>query len=468
MKRGVKIGVPVGGIALFVGLGLGLGMMPACVEQSPDLPSEDDVKVARENVLSAPPANIKFPVNADLEGKVTYLGMDVDTATVTPGKPFTLTHYWKVNETVGDDWKVFVHLEAPGTKASHLNADHVPIAGKYPVSVWKKGEIIRDTHRVSVPAGWKAPTVEIYTGLWKGPLRLKVTSGPHDPENRVLCAKLSTDVTPPAPKKVVARKVKSDAIKLDGKLDEPAWQTAMSTGVFVKTLDGTGADQKTEAKVLWDDKNLYVAFQMEDKDVWATLAKPDDKLWTEEAVEVFIDADGDEKSYVELQTNPKGAIFDSYLPTVRGNQNDWSSNMKVAVNVDGTVDNRDDQDKGWTVEMAIPLEAAKGKEATMKNVPPTVGNVWRVNFFRMDMPKGKPQAGTAWSPPLTGDFHTLSRFGQLLFGDEAGNTAPVAAAIMPVVEEKAADDKKAEDKKKADDKKKKRDKEKEKAKDESK
>src|SRR5438105_6659001 len=92
-----------------------IGGFAGCVEQSPDVPSEDVIKAAKENLLSAPPATMKFPVNAELEGKVTYLGMDVDTDTVTPGKAFTLTHYWKVNETLPDEWRVFIHLEAPGT-----------------------------------------------------------------------------------------------------------------------------------------------------------------------------------------------------------------------------------------------------------------------------------------------------------------------------------------------------------------
>ena len=64
---------------------------------------------------------------------------DVDTDTVTPGKAFTLTHYWKVNKPVADDWKLFVHLEAPDSKKSHLNADHVPIGGKYPVQPVEEG-----------------------------------------------------------------------------------------------------------------------------------------------------------------------------------------------------------------------------------------------------------------------------------------------------------------------------------------
>jgi hypothetical protein len=401
---------------------VGLALIAGCVEQQNDMPSEEEIKAAHEHVLSAPPATIQHPNDAILEDKLQYLGCDVDTDVVTPGKAFTLTHYWKVLNPVGDDWKIFVHLETPDSKKNHLNADHVPIGGKYPVSLWKKGEIIRDIHRVSVPATWPGNEVDIYVGAWKGPLRLKVQSGPHDSENRVLAVKMSTQA-PAATlerKKVFVQKVKNGSIKIDGKLDEKAWAEAPTTSEFVRTLDGAPAEQKTVAKLLWDDKNLYVAFVNEDKDVWSTLDKHDDKLWTQEADEMFIDADGDGKTYVELQVNPKNATYDSYLPTYRQNNNDWESGMKTAVKVDGTLNKHEDTDKQWVAELAIPLTAAMGKEKTMKNVPPKVGTVWRANFFRMDQPNNRPQSGTGWAPPMVSDFHALDKFGELIFADDKG------------------------------------------------
>ena len=123
---------------------------------------------------------------------------------------------------------------------------------------------------------------------------------------------------------------------------------------------------------------------------------------------MFIDADGDGKTYVELQVNAKGATFDSYLPTYRQNQNDWDANMKAGVNIEGTLNKRDDEDKRWTVELAIPLGRRWAKRE-VKNVPPKVGTEWRVNFFRMDQPNGRPQSGTGWSAPMVGDFHALEQ-----------------------------------------------------------
>jgi hypothetical protein len=101
--------------------------------------------------------------------------------------------------------------------------------------------------------------------------------------------------------------------------------------------------------------------------------------------------------------------------------------MKAGVNIEGTLNKRDDEDKRWTVELAIPLDAARGKEKEMKNVPPKVGTEWRVNFFRMDQPNGRPQSGTGWSAPMVGDFHALDKFGVLVFGDEKAH-APNATA----------------------------------------
>jgi hypothetical protein len=121
--------------------------------------------------------------------------------------------------------------------------------------------------------------------------------------------------------------------------------------------------------------------------------------------------------------------------------------MKVGVVVNGTLDNRNYKDKGWVVEMAIPLDVARGKEKAMKNVPPVVGTEWRVNFFRMDLPQGHPQVGTAWSPPMVGDFHALDRFGTLVFGDEKGQS-PQKADKAEAKKADAAKDEASKDAKK--------------------
>ena len=406
-------------------------MVWGCVEQEPFRPTADDKRKIRENLLAKAPA-IKHKVNADLEGKVVYLGLDVDQDVITPGKQFKLTHYWQVKKAVSG-WRLFVHLNSDGKK-DYINADHKPINDRYPVTLWKPGQIVRDIHTVTLPGNWKSDKVGVYVGLWKPKnLRMKI-KGPQDDESRIIAAILPVKGGKPAapvkPRRLVALRAQKP-ITIDGKLDEPEWAKAVSTGAFVETMKGGRSPVKTEAKAVWDDKHLYLAFMITDEHIWSTLKKRDDKLWTQEAVEIFIDANADGKDYVELQTNPNGAIFDTYLPSYRKRTDAWNSKMKVGIKVDGTVNNKDDKDKGWVAEIAIPWADTKGQGTYKLELPPRVGAMFRVNLFRLDNPPGKPQIFSGWSPPMEGDLHVLKRFGELYFGDEQGKLPRPSKAAEP-------------------------------------
>lgn len=409
-----------------------LGVAPGCVEQAEEKPTAEDLDFVKENLLSAAPQPT-HSVNADLDGKVIYVGLDVSPSPIEPGKDFKLTHYWKVVSPPGEGWRTFTHMNGPN-KQGYINADHGPVRGKYPVSQWKAGDIIRDEHSVRLPPTWQHDRVEVYVGIWRRNERLPVKTGQKDAEGRLLAAIITVKgAAPPAPaRRLVVRKV-AKPIKLDGKLDEPAWKNAAATGPFVNTLTGAAAEQVTVAKLLWDDKFLYVGFDNADTDVWTSLSKRDDKLWTQEAVEMMIDADGNGKSYVEFQVSPNGTIFDTYLPEYRKYEDafdakrkpyDWSSGLKATVLVDGTLNKREDQDKGWVAEIAIPLGDASGLAKDGLRIPPSFGDVWRMNMFRMDTPDGKPQQASGWSPPMVGDFHALDKFGEIVFTDERGQIPP--------------------------------------------
>jgi hypothetical protein len=425
---------------------LALGLAVGCVEQADEKPSAEDQEFVKKNILSSAPTPM-FAVNADLDGKVTYLGADVSPNPAEAGKDVKVTHYWKVNAAPGEGWRTFTHVQGPN-RSGYMNVDHGPVRGKYPVSQWKAGDIIKDEHVFRVPATWAHDRVELYTGLWRRNERMPIKAGPKDDQGRVLAFNVAVKGAAPAAvalKKYIVRKTPK-AVKLDGKLDEAAWKAAPYAGAFVNPGTGAPADIKTDAKLLWDDQNLYVAFENTDTDVWSELTKRDDKLWTQEAVEVMIDADGDGKTYVEFEVAPNGTLFDAYLPDLRKfedsldpkrKQYDWTSKAKAGVKVDGTL-KRGDTDKGWTVELAIPLGDVNGLLTSGVKVPPALGSVWRLNLYRMDKPQGKDSIGAAWSPPMgTADFHNLSRFGQIVFGDENGNV-PTAPAKQPTEVAKAA------------------------------
>ena len=77
------------------------GLALGCVEQAEDKPTKEDEEFVKKNILSAPPTP-QFVVNADLDGKLIYLGMDVSPNPVEAGKDVKVTHYWKVNVAPGE------------------------------------------------------------------------------------------------------------------------------------------------------------------------------------------------------------------------------------------------------------------------------------------------------------------------------------------------------------------------------
>ncbi|MCD6499805.1 MAG: carbohydrate-binding family 9-like protein [Deltaproteobacteria bacterium] len=403
-----------------------------------------DWKVIRQNLLKKAPEHLTYSVNAHLGDKAIFLGADVK-GPVAPGKPFHVISYWKALKPM-PGWRMFSHLNGPGGSSSFVNVDHAAIGGRYYVDLWKPGQIIRDDQAITLPANWAYKTVELYVGIWKPSKgRLKVTSGASDGHDRVLVAKIpigqavsgTARSESKPPRRYVVRKA-TGPIVLDGKAREADWQKAPFTELFVNSMNGSAMPLKTRAKMLWDDKNLYVFFDCEDPDVWAAIKKHDGALWTQEMVELMIDADGNGATYIELQANAAGAIFDSYLPRYRQNQNDWESGMKVAVSVQGTLNKKGDKDKGWTVELALPLTSVVGRSKAKVAIPPKSGTTWRANMFRMDVPKGRARMAMAWSPPLKGDFHVLNRFGALVFADANGKTGPVLPRATPASSTKSS------------------------------
>jgi hypothetical protein len=86
----------------------------------------------------------------------------------------------------------------------------------------------------------------------------------------------------------------SGPIAVDGKLTEPSWQKAEWTSLFAD-IEGDkrpGPRFATRAKMLWDDKYLYIAAELEEPDVWATLKERDAVIFYDNDFEVFIDPDG--------------------------------------------------------------------------------------------------------------------------------------------------------------------------------
>lgn len=180
-------------------------------------------------------------------------------------------------------------------------------------------------------------------------------------------------------------------IKIDGHLDEYAWERAEQINDFNRILNHYDKIQSpTRAKMLWDQKFLYVGFHCDDREMWAVYENEDDQLWEEEVVEIFIDPDGDGKNYLELEVSPTNTVVDLLIKSVEPefqSDKDWDIvGLKTAVQLHGTVNDISDDDLGWSVEIAIPWTAFVAMD--LDGSPPKQGDSWRLNLYRIERSAG--------------------------------------------------------------------------------
>ena len=170
-------------------------------------------------------------------------------------------------------------------------------------------------------------------------------------------------------------------------------------------LGGSAPAQGTRVRTAWDARGWRVLFEVEDAHPWATLATHDAALWTEEAVEVFIDPVGDLESYFEIEINPLGTVCDLIL---RRTTSGWRKDF--AWHAGGLASQVRRTPAGWAAELAIPFDA-------VSNTPPPPGTRWRVNFLRIARPGGAGTAAdlSAWSPTGLRTFHRPAHFGTVEF-----------------------------------------------------
>jgi hypothetical protein len=259
---------------------------------------------------------------------------------------------------------------------------------------------------------------------------------PHSGASRA--AREATALDSNLPSYVVEKLASHETIKIDGKLDEPAWKQAKTIGPFVHP--GTGERLPTSAPLggmawmRYDDSSLYVAVEAKDLELRGGFdpQEPDPHLWTRDTVELMLDpeGDGDNLDYYEIQVSPQGLIFDSafdsynaprVLPNGPFGHQEWRSQLRRAITLKGTLDDASDRDEGYVVEMALPFASLY----KLKQNPPKPGTVWRGNLYVM-----QDNSGVSWSPILgQGNFHRASRFGRLIFGPVPPNANGVAGPL---------------------------------------
>jgi len=219
---------------------------------------------------------------------------------------------------------------------------------------------------------------------------------------------------PPVPRYEVKRA--PSRIVIDGKLDDKAWSAAAPIEFVFPWDFQTGAKQKTTARLLWDDDFLYVGYDCEDADIVALRTERDDPTYLDDAVEIFLNPRPSQNgAYFGLEMNARAVLYDYLMYDARYAFKRFNlQGVLLATFIRGTLNTRGDEDKGWSLEVAIPW--VNFEELSPR---PTPGTVWRAALNRWDGVEPDRRL-SMWTDPQQPrpTPHVPARFGELIFAGQ--------------------------------------------------
>ena len=193
---------------------------------------------------------------------------------------------------------------------------------------------------------------------------------------------------------------------IDGDLDDPAWKNKHLKGAMLNVYTSKVAQIQSRIYVTYDDKNVYVAFDMFEPYVDGMAAHLTDAVsdrdgyvWEDDSVEIFLDPNNGQlgkASYYHVAVNFKNVIYDEEVKD-KFKDRRWNAPIRSAVKVGAN---------SWTAEVVIPL-ASMGAQGSPK------GQAWLANFCRNRQVTGATE-DTSWSD-VGEEFHAWQRYGHITF-----------------------------------------------------
>ncbi|OGV69217.1 MAG: hypothetical protein A3K19_23370 [Lentisphaerae bacterium RIFOXYB12_FULL_65_16] len=188
---------------------------------------------------------------------------------------------------------------------------------------------------------------------------------------------------------------------IDGKLDDACWKDAALLADFGQKDLGTPAAFASEARLLSDEKTIYIGMTCKDPDpahLLATITTRDGGVWDENELEIFFDTARDGKTVYQFLLNSIGTQCDVKTENGKGDMA-WNGNwtVKTAVLPDG-----------WSAEIAIPL-------ADLGVATPVPGDIWRFNLCRVRHSTADSVVEYSAFSPTFGLFNRPDRFADLVF-----------------------------------------------------
>lgn len=197
-----------------------------------------------------------------------------------------------------------------------------------------------------------------------------------------------------------AVRITGDAPVIDGRLDDAVWSGAGRAADFVQMRPNPGspATERTEARVAYDERYLYVGMRMYDREpheIASQLARRDASGIHSDWAHVMIDSYDDRRTAFRFSVTPRGVQKDVLHYDDTNEDVNWDAVWEVATAQDSL---------GWTAEFRIPLSQLRysGDLVTERR--------WGINFGREIARRGE---WSWWAPTLPAVGGMVSQAGQL-------------------------------------------------------
>jgi hypothetical protein len=209
-----------------------------------------------------------------------------------------------------------------------------------------------------------------------------------------------------------------EPIAVDGTWDKACWKPIVPLSLDYSMGEKPAHRPRTEAKLAYDEHNLYVIFRVEDRYVRSVTTELHGPVCTDSCVEFFFTPEKDKSAgYMNLEINCGGTVL--FFHQLARNRNitrvaaSDCEQIEIAHSLPQIVDPERTEPTTWTVEYRLPLSVVAKYHAL---TAPASGVIWRANFYKCADNTSHPHWLT-WSrvERSTPDFHRPEFFGVLLF-----------------------------------------------------
>src|SRR6185437_4883926 len=201
---------------------------------------------------------------------------------------------------------------------------------------------------------------------------------------------------------------------IDGKLDDACWKTGVWAGDFTQWIPNEGAkpSQPTQMKILYDDKNIYVAIRAFDsipQKIARKAGRRDE--FTGDMVGITFDSYHDHRTGFEFDVSAAGQKTDLVLTNPSNTDLDWNAVWYAKTGR---------EDSAWTAEFEIPLSQLRYSKDSVQ--------VWGLHVWRWI---DRFQQESDWEPQSSTGPGIMYLFGEL----QGNNGLPKAPRIeiMPYI-----------------------------------